>query len=111
MKNVKIPINITSYYPKIPATDAAQPVTDKTPLYRNLKFVNVTAESPSSAGFVIGLPESCVTNLVFENVKIAAPKGLTVRNAHAVEFKNSEIKTGSGRALILEADAEVSGLP
>lgn len=110
MKNVKIPINITSYYPKIPAADSAQPVTDRTPLYRNLKIVNLTADSPQSAGFVVGLPESCVTNLVFENVTITAPKGLTVRNARAVEFRNSEIKTEQGGALLLEADAEVSGL-
>jgi lysophospholipase L1-like esterase len=110
MTNVKIPINITSYYPEIPTADAAQPVTDKTPLYRNLKIVNVTADSPQSAGFVIGLPESCVTNLVFENVKITAPKGLKVRNARAVEFTDSEIKVEHGGPLILETNAEVSGL-
>ena len=110
MRNVRIPINITGYYPKIPATDAAQPVTDKTPQYRNLKIVNLTADSPQSAGFVVGLPESCVTNLVFDNVRITAPKGLTVRHARAVEFKNSEIKTEQGGALILETGAEVSGL-
>jgi hypothetical protein len=70
----------------------------------------VTDQSGWGAGFVVGLPESCVTNLVFENVKITAPKELAVRNAKAVGFKNSEIKTESGGALILEADAEVSGL-
>ena len=110
MKNVKIPINITSYYPKIPATDAMQPVTDKTPRYRNLKIVNVTADSPQSAGWVVGLPECCASNLVFENVRITAPKGLTIRNAKAVKFMRSEIKTEQGKPLILEANVEVSGL-
>jgi hypothetical protein len=47
---------------------------------------------------------------VFEHRRITAPKGLMVRNAHAVKFKNSEIKTNSGGALILETDTEVSGL-
>jgi hypothetical protein len=85
-------------------------VTDKTPQYHNLKIVNLTADSPQSAGSVVGLPESCVTNLIFKNVQITAPKGLTVRNAQAVKLKNSEIKTESGGPLILEAAAEVSGL-
>ncbi len=30
MKDVKMPVNITAYYPKVPATDAVQPVTDTT---------------------------------------------------------------------------------
>lgn len=110
MKNVKIPVNITSYYPKIPPTDTAQPVTEKTPRYRDLKIVNLTAESPQSAGFVVGLPECCVSNVVFENVNITAPKGLTVRQARAVEFKNSRIQVEQGKPLILQSDAEVSGL-
>jgi polygalacturonase len=110
MRNVKIPINITCYYPKVPATDSSQPVTDKTPRYRNLKIVNVTAESPRSAGCLIGLPESCVSNVVFENVHITAPTGLTVRHARAVQFLNSDIQTKSGSSLIIETNAEVTGI-
>jgi len=43
-------------------------------------------------------------------VKITAPKGLKVRNARAVEFTDSEIKVEHGGPLILETNAEVSGL-
>lgn len=110
MKDVKIPINITSYYPKIPAADSARPITDRTPMYHNLKIINVTADSPQSAGFIVGLPESCISNVVFQNVTITAPKGLTVRNVHAIEFKNSEIQVTEGRPVILEDNAEVSGI-
>jgi hypothetical protein len=35
---------------------------------------------------------------------------LTVRNAKAVIFKDSEIKAGSGDALINQGNAEVTGL-
>lgn len=110
MKNVKIPVNISTYYPKVPATDAAEPFTATTPRFRNLKIVNLTAESPQSAGFVIGLPESRVTGLTFENVKITAPMGLTVRNVRAVQFKNSQIIAASGGSLIVQTNAEVTGL-
>jgi polygalacturonase len=110
MKDVKTPVNITSYYPKVPTTDTARPMSDTTPRYRNLKIVNLEAESPQSAGFVVGLPESRVMNLVFSNVNITAPRGMTMRNARAVQFRNSEIKTATGGALILETNAEVTGL-
>jgi polygalacturonase len=109
MKNVKIPVNITMYYPKVPATDTEQPVTEKTPRYRDLKIVNLKAESPQSAGFVVGLPESCVTNITFENIAITAPKGLTLRNAHAVNFDHATIQVTGGKPLILETNAEVTG--
>jgi len=110
MKNVRIPVNITTYYPKVPATDVTLPMTGTTPRYRNLKIVNLTAESPESAGMVVGLPESRVTGLQLENVKITAPVGLTIRNARGVQFKNSEIEVTSGSSLILETNADVSGL-
>ena len=110
MKNVKMPINLTCYYPRIPATDSPQPVTDLTPQYRDLKIVNLTADSPQSAGFVVGLPESCISNVVFENVHITAPLGLTVRNARAIEFTNSEFTVSSGKPLILETNVETEGI-
>jgi polygalacturonase len=113
MENVKIPINITAYYPRIPkdpAEDKAQPVTDKTPVYRNIRIINLTATSPQSAGFIVGLPECVVSNVVLENVRLSAPKGLTVRHATAIEFKNSGITAEQGEPLILETNAIVTGL-
>jgi len=48
--------------------------------------------------------------VVFENVRITAPKGLTVRNVAAVEFKHSNIQTKAGPSLILESQAAVTGM-
>ena len=110
MENVKIPINITAYYPRIPKEDTAQPMTEKTPIYRNIRISNLTATSPQSAGFIVGLPECVVSNVVLENVHISAPKGLTVRNATAMQFKDSRIEAGQGPPLILETNAVVTGL-
>ena len=85
-------------------------MTDLTPQYRDLKIVNLTADSPQSAGFVVGLPESCISNVVFENVHITAPLGLTVRNARAIEFTNSEFTVSSDKPLILETNVETEGI-
>ncbi|OHB49132.1 MAG: hypothetical protein A2Y10_05250 [Planctomycetes bacterium GWF2_41_51] len=109
MKNVKAPINITAYYPKIPKEDSAQPVTDTTPKYSKIKITNLTADSPKNAGFIVGLPEWPITEVVLENVNIKAPKGLTIRNAK-VTLKNVKIETQEGPPFILEDGAVVEGL-
>ena len=108
MTNVKIPINITSYYPKIPKEDTAQPITSETPIYRNIRIANLTATSPQSAGFIVGLPECVVSNLTLENVHISAPVGLTVRNANAIRAKNVKVDAAKGEPFLLE-NASVEG--
>jgi polygalacturonase len=109
MTNVQIPVNIACYYPNVPASDSAQPVTRSTPVYRNIQIINLTASGPKSAGFIVGLPEMCVSNVLLENVRISTATGLTVRNARGIEFKNSEIKVREGAPVIAE-NAEIEGV-
>lgn len=109
MKNVKIPINITAYYPKIPKEDIAQPVTNTTPKYSKIRISNLTADSFRSAGFIVGLPEWPITDIVLENVHITAPKGLTIRHAK-VTLKNVKIETQEGPPFILEEGAAIENL-
>ena len=111
MKDVVGAITITSYYPKIPATDSAQPVTAETPRYQNIRIANLTASSTKSAGVIVGLPESQMRNVTLENVQISAAKaGLTIRNAGGVRLKNVLVTAKDGPPFVVQ-DAEVDGLP
>ena len=110
MKNVDPAITITCYYPKIPVQDAAMPLTDETPMFHNIHVKNVQATCLRNAGLIVGLPESLVTGVVLENVRISsATNGLTIRNAKAVQLKNVQITPSQGRAFIVN-DAQVEGL-
>ena len=109
MTNVEIPINITCYYPKVPPTDAAQPVAASTPAYRDIQISNLVSVSQRSAGLIVGLPESCVSNVVLENVKLSAETGLLIRNAKAIQFKNVKVTVQKGGPFTLE-NAQVEGL-
>jgi hypothetical protein len=110
MKDVRGAITITSYYPRIPATDEAQPVTETTPKYKNITIRNLTATSSKAAGVIVGLPESPVENVLLENVSITAEQGgLEVRHAKGVTFKNVSVTTKKGEPYVVK-DAEVSGL-
>jgi hypothetical protein len=110
MANVKIPIDISSYYPKIPTQDSSQPITPETPRYRDIRIANLTATSPQSAGHIVGLPECLVSNLTLENIRITAPVGLTIRNAKEIRVKDVKVEAVRGEAFLLE-NASVEGLP
>ncbi len=109
MTNVVGALTITMYYPKIPATDEAQEVTETTPHYRNITIRNLTATSTEDAGVIIGLPESPIENVLLENVTITSERaGLEIRNAKGVTLKSVLIKPGKGEPVIVN-DAEVTG--
>jgi len=102
MSNVRWPISISAYYPKVPAIDRAQPVTHSTPCYRPIQIINLTATSPDQAGFIVGLPEQLISGVTLTGVKIEAPAGLTVRNADNIVLQNVSIKTEHGEPLLTE---------
>jgi hypothetical protein len=110
MTNVRGALTITSYYPRIPATDEAQPVTATTPKYKNITIRNLTATSSKSAGVIVGLPESYIENVLLENVTIVAEQGgLEVRHAKGVRFKNVKVTAKKGEPFLVR-DAEIAGL-
>jgi polygalacturonase len=109
MKNVDPAITITCYYPKIPAEDAPQAMTNTTPIFRNIRIKNLSAICPRDAGIIIGLPESPISGVLLENVRItAARSGLVIRNAEAVQLKNVQVTPGVGSPIIVR-DAQVKG--
>lgn len=109
MKNVRGAITFTAYYPKIPASDSPQPVTETTPTYKNIIVRNLEATSTKDAGVIVGLPESPIENVLLENVAItAAGKGLEIRHVHGIELRNVTITPKKGEPLIT-SDADVTG--
>ena len=114
MKNVKVPIFITSYYPnnttpKQPDKDAPQPMTKTTPVWRNIRIRDLTATDCPEGGRIFGLPESPIENLTLTNVKIAAEKPLQICNAKGVKFVDSQVTAKKGPGVVTR-NAEVAGL-
>ena len=110
MKDVRYPIYLTGYYPSIPASDTAQPVTSTTPYYHNLTIKNLTstnAASNSMVGYIVGLPESKMDNIHFKNVSIRAYAGLQVRNAQ-IDTTGTSISVMSGSAYILQTNSTIT---
>ena len=118
MKNVDPAITFTCYYMNNSAQDAAPApvpkenrapaVEEKIPVYRNIRVTNLKATCQRSAGVILGLPDSCISNVVFENVMLSAKSGLTIHNAKGIQFKNSSVTVENGPAFSAE-NAQVEG--
>ncbi len=115
MTNVYPAISIAAYYQgssqaKFPLNDPPQPVTDTTPMFRNIRIANLTAVSTADAGLLVGLPESLLSNVVLENVHIKAENGLAIAYARDIRLWNVKIEAKQGEPFVLH-QARVEGLP
>jgi polygalacturonase len=114
MNSVKNPIYIIDWYPernapKDPATEQAEPVTDRTPVNRNITIRNLTATNCPTAGTIRGLPEAPIESVTLSNVVIAGKSGMKIYHAKGIRFINSKVTAESGKTLTT-FNAEVSGL-
>lgn len=117
MNNVKYPIRFESVYEqhlRQPEQTAAQPATETTPVWRNAKFINITAKvvDKYGAGIIWGLPEAPIENFTFKNVNISAYKGFKIYYAKGIVFTGDshiEVPEGKPAFLTYEATVETEG--
>ncbi len=124
MTNVRCPILIYAAYnakdkqyrdlnkltPEIAATYPAAPIAERTPIYRDFVFSNITAtvEAGRRAGLIWGLPEMNFTNVLFQKVNIKADKPFGVFNAQNVRFVDCNIVTPEGVNKISSTNAQIT---
>jgi polygalacturonase len=112
MRSVRWPIFISSYYPHAPKHSWAQApkaIGRFTPIWRNIRIINLTSVGSPVAGHIIGLPEMPVQNVLLRNVHIVAKTPMIVIDARGIVFQNSSIHVRHGNALIIH-NAQVTGI-
>jgi polygalacturonase len=109
MKDVKNAVIISEYYPKVlpPESELPQPITRLTPHFHDITLENVTATGSTSAGAIVGLPESLALGVVLRNVKISAETGLTIGYAEVSEA-GVEVKASEGKPITNLVGAKVT---
>lgn len=99
MSNVtRTPFDLNMYYEKVPE----EPLSERTPALRNMHFSDITVKGAPVAGFILGLPEMPVENVTFSHINIEAEKGLSCKDAKNIAFRDVQINTKKGPALICE---------
>jgi polygalacturonase len=110
MKDVRNPLIISEYYPRILPPEGAmtpQPVTRLTPHFHNIVLKNVTATGATMAGAIVGLPEAPVTDIVLQNVNLSGETGLSIGYA-TVTGQNVKVEAAQGKAIMKLAGANVT---
>jgi 3D (Asp-Asp-Asp) domain-containing protein len=113
MTSVPHPIWISSYYPADPTDptlDSGETYTSTTPVWKHIKVQSLTATGSTDAGTLFGLPESRISDVTFDNVKISATTGMNIYHANSIVFTNgSSVSVSSGYPVTIY-DATVSGI-
>ena len=80
-------------------TGEIPPVSEETPLFRNISIKNLTCKGASQAIYLQGLPELNLENIIFENIDIEADNGLTSIDANGISIKGMRLITKNLPAL------------
>jgi hypothetical protein len=101
------PFYLNMFYKRVPA----EPVSERTPAFRNIHFSDITVKGAPVAGYILGLPEMPVENITFSNINIDAEQGFSCKDAKNIAFYDVRVNTKKGPALICEnvEDLEIEG--
>jgi polygalacturonase len=120
MKNIKKEAIIMDlFYDK---DNPEEPVTERTPVFRNIHISDVTGGNVNTAGYVRGIVEMPIQNITFSNINMDGKDGFTVDTASDVEFHDvkvnatlgSSFKISNSKNLILDnvgSSTPLKGVP
>jgi len=99
MRNIKKQaIVLDLEYAKVPE----EPVSERTPRFRNIRFSNITAYT-NEAIYMNGLKEMPIEEISINDAVFYAKTGIQIRNAKNISFTGVKINTTNGPAIKAEA--------
>jgi hypothetical protein len=97
MDSVDEAINVTNYYTNGPE----EPVSQRTPVFRNIAISNMTINHSPLTINVEGLPEMPVTGLQISNVIATGKVGMRAHDTLAMELHNVQVNPEVGQAFLV----------
>lgn len=88
--------------------EAAAPVTEETPSFRNIFMKNITVTGSETAAFFQGLPEMKLQSVHLENSVLEAKNGITMIDGDGIHFKNVKVMHSKGTAMTIYNTTNVS---
>jgi polygalacturonase len=108
MEKVGIGIVATTYYVMGGEVASKQePVTDRTPVFRNIGISNVTINGADKVAEIDGLPEMPISGLRLTDVVGTGRIGLTARFTDGMELHQVQVDAGRGPAFAIERAANL----
>lgn len=96
----RAPLTIDLFYYRRPeAPDSVQPLSSRTPVFRDLHFRNITIENPKGRfAYLCGLVEQPARGITLENVTGSAMTGLHGQNLDGIALHQVAIQPAQGDA-------------
>jgi polygalacturonase len=108
MRNVGQAINVTNFYRmEGEAASAPEPLSKRTPVFRNIAVSRMTIDGARVAISVEGLPEMPISGLRISDVIVSSRTGMRAYGTAALELHNVQINAQSGPAFLLKDSTEL----
>jgi hypothetical protein len=110
MEDVGAAIDVTNYYGQ--SQTAPQPVSERTPIFRDIAISNMTVKNSPIVISVEGLPEMPISGLRISDIIASGKIGMRAYNTVAMELHNVQISAESGPAFLIRdsKDPELDGV-
>jgi polygalacturonase len=108
MEDVGQGINVTNYYiMEGEVRTGEEPVSNRTPVFRNIAISNMTINRARLAINVEGLPEMPISGLRIHNVIASAKVGMKAFNTVAMELHDVQVNADGGPAFLIRDSKEL----
>ncbi len=84
------------------------PVTEETPLFRNIYMENIVCSGAGRAAFIQGLPEQAVRGIEIKNLRVSADQGMTVVNTDGLKFIDSSLDIPQGETVYIVNSRDIA---
>lgn len=88
------------------------PVTEETPLFRNISMKNITCRGADQAIYLQGLPELNLENVTMENIDMTAVEGMACIDTRGIKIRNMRLVTEKKPLIFFlnSSDVDIKGL-
>ena len=84
-----------------------EPVSERTPTFRNIHLSNITGKEIAQIGYIKGIEEMPIEEISFNNVNMVAEKGFTAETAVNLRFNNVDFAVKQGPSFIFKQCKDV----
>ncbi len=103
MRNVGTGIDVTNFYLMEGETRTSQePVSGRTPRFRNIVIGHMTIDGAKTAIDIAGLPEMPIAGLRISDVIASADRGMSASHASGLELRDVQVDAARGPAFLVQ---------
>lgn len=77
-------------------TSRPEPITDRTPVFRNIHISNVTGSNINKIGYITGIEEMPIEEISFSNINLVGVEGFYAKTAKNIQFHNVDFAVEKG---------------